>query len=42
MEEGERKQLSEQAMCAWTCKKILEESKVSGALLLCMSSLALT
>lgn len=41
MEMGGRKQLSKQAMCAWTCEGILEESKLSGAPLLCTCSLAL-
>lgn len=41
MEMGGRKQLSKQAMCAWTCEGILEESKLSGAPLVCKCSLAL-
>lgn len=42
VETGGRKQLSKQAMWAWTCEGILEESPLSGAALLCTCSLALT
>lgn len=42
VEIGGRKQLSKPAMWAWTCEGILEESKLSGAPLLCTCSLALS